>query len=81
MFAWTDDIHCNIVNIVTNLGKDTNHVELEDMFWFLYFDGSKTQEGLKVGHMLIDSENNKQLLSCRLEFECMKSTTEYEALV
>ena len=44
-FSWNDDIDCNIVNLVTNIGSDTNHVELEDRFWFLYFDGSKMQEG------------------------------------
>ena len=41
-FSRTDDIDCNIVNLVTNVGNDTNEVELEDRFWFLYFDGSKT---------------------------------------
>ena len=41
-FSRVGDIDCNIVNLVTNIGDDTNQVELEDRFWFLYFDGSKT---------------------------------------
>ena len=44
-FSLADGIDCNIVNLVTNIGDDTNQVELEDRFWFLYFDGSKIQEG------------------------------------
>ena len=31
-FSRTDDIDCNIVNLVTNLGNDTNQVVLEDRF-------------------------------------------------
>ena len=44
-FSWTDDIDCNIVDLVTNVGDATNSVNLEYRFWVLYFDGSKTQEG------------------------------------
>ena len=44
-FSQADDIDCNIVNLVTNVGNDTNQVVLEDRFWILYFDGSKTYEG------------------------------------
>ena len=44
-FSWADDIDCNIVNLVTNVGNDTNQVVLDDRFWILNFDGSKTQEG------------------------------------
>ena len=44
-FSRADNIDCNIVNLVTNIGDDTNQLELDDRFWFLYFDGSKTQEG------------------------------------
>ena len=48
-FSWTDNIDCNIVNLVSNLDSNTSSIELEDKFWLLYFDGSKTQEGLGVG--------------------------------
>ena len=47
----------------------------------MYFDGSKTQEGLGAGCVLIDQEKNKHFLSCRLEFECTNNTVEYEALI
>ena len=66
---------------MTNIGYDTNPVELEDRFWFLYFDGSKIQEGSGGGCILIDPYNNKRLLSCRLDFECTNNNAEYEALV
>ena len=50
-------------------------------FWTLFFDGSKTLEGLGAGCVLIDPKNNKHFLSCRLEFECTNNMAEYEALV
>ena len=53
-FSWDDDIDCNIVNLVTNVGNDTNQVVLEDRFWILYFDGSKTQEGSGAYCVLVD---------------------------
>ena len=33
-FSWADDIDCNIVSLVTNIGDYTNQVELEYRFWF-----------------------------------------------
>ena len=65
-FSWSDEIDCNIVNLVTNVGNDTNQVVLEDRFWILYFDGSKTKEGMRAGCVLIDPKNNKHFLSCRI---------------
>ena len=53
-FSWTDNIDRNIVNLVFNLESNTSPVELEDKFWLLYFDGSKNQEGSRVGCVLID---------------------------
>ena len=53
-FSRTDDIDCNIVNLVSNIESNTNQVDLEDRFWFLYFDGSKTQEASRAGCVLID---------------------------
>ena len=44
-FSRTHNIDCNIVNLVSDLESNTSYVELEDKFWLLYFDGSKTQEG------------------------------------
>ena len=80
-FSWTDNIDCNIVNLVYNVESNTNQVGLENRFWFVYFDGSKKQEGSGAGCVLIDPDKNKHFLSCRLEFECTNNTTEYEALV
>ena len=66
---------------MTKIGDDTNQVDLEDVFWFMHFDGSKTQEGLGEGCTLIDPDKNKQFLSCRLEFKCVNNTHEYEVIV
>ena len=49
-------------------------------FWTLFFDGSKNLEGSGAGYVLIDPKK-KHFLSCRLEFECINNTAEYEALV
>ena len=43
-FSRASEIYCNIVNLDTNVEDITNQVDLEDRFWILYFDGSKTQE-------------------------------------
>jgi ribonuclease HI len=49
--------------------------------WTLYFDGSNLQEGSGAGCILIDPKCKQNFLSCRLEFECINNTVEYEALV
>lgn len=51
------------------------------MFWKLYFDGSKSNEGAGAGCILISPEGNKTILTCKLEFNCTNNTEEYEALV
>ena len=51
------------------------------LFWKLYFYGSKSNEGAAEGCVLISPDGNKTMLTCRLEFDCTKNTTEYEALV
>ena len=76
-----DKIDYNIVNLVSDVESSTSTIELADRFWVLYFDGSKTQEGSGHGCILIDRENNKHFLSCRLEFECTNNIGEYEALI
>ena len=78
-FSRTNEIDCNIVDLVSDVVCNSNSVEV-DSFWTLYFDGSKTLEGSRVGYVLIDPRKNKHFLSCRLEFECTKNTTEYEAV-
>ena len=47
----------------------------------LYFDGSKTKEGVEIGCVLIDQKKNKTLITCRLEFECTNNVAEYESLI
>jgi len=49
------------------------------LFWKLYFDGSKSNEG--AGCVLISTDGNKIMLTCRLEFDCTNNTAKYEALV
>jgi hypothetical protein len=49
--------------------------------WTLYFDGSKSQEGLWEGCILTNPKGKRNFMSGRLEFECTNNTTEYEALV
>ena len=51
------------------------------MFWKLFFDGSKSNEGAGAGCMLVSLEGDKTMLTCRLKFECTNNTTKYEALV
>ena len=57
-------------------------VELTDPnIWTLQFDGSRNKEGAGVGYLLIDPHNNKMMLACHLEFDCMNNVVEYEALI
>lgn len=50
-------------------------------FWTLYFDGSKTKEGVGVGCVLTDPKKNKTSIACSIEFECTNNVAEYEALI
>ena len=53
----------------------------EAQIWSLYFDGSKSKEGVDAGCVLIDPVGNKTFIVCRLEFECTNDTIKYEALL
>ena len=53
-FSQTYDIDCNIVNLFYVSENRTNALEVENQFWLLYFDGSKTQEGSGVSCVLVD---------------------------
>jgi ribonuclease HI len=53
----------------------------KNQIWSLYFDGSKSKEGVGAGCIIIDLAGNKTLLACRLEFECTNNIVEYEALL
>ena len=47
----------------------------------LNFIGYNNQDGSKAGCSLIDPRNNRYILSCQLEFECMNNKTKYELLM
>jgi ribonuclease HI len=51
--------------------------------WNLFFDGSKSLEGVDVGVgcMLKDIHGKKIMIACKLEFQCINNTVEYEALL
>ena len=51
------------------------------LFWTLYFDGSKFEDGVGVSCILINPEGEKNMLACRLEFNCTNNIAEYKALV
>ena len=52
-FSQFDEFDCNIVDLVSDVVSDSNSVGVE-IFWILYFDGSKTLEGSGAGCVLID---------------------------
>ena len=75
-----DNIDCNIVDLVSEVVSNSNSVGVE-IFWIIYFDGSKTFKGSGVSCVVIDLGKKKYFLSCRLEFKCTNNTVEYKALV
>ena len=72
IFSQTDSSKC--INFLDS------HVN-KSLFWKLFFDGSKSNEGAGAGCILISLEGDKIMLTCRLEFDCTNNTAEYEALV
>jgi ribonuclease HI len=58
-----------------------SHTADENHIWSLYFDRSKSKEGVGAGCVLIDPTGNKTLIAFQLEFECTNNTAEYEALL
>ena len=79
-FSQANEIDCKIVDLAVDVDVVSRTVVVSD-FWTLFFDGSKTLEGLGADYVLIDPKKNKHFLSCRLEFECTNNIAEYEALV
>jgi ribonuclease HI len=47
----------------------------------MFFDSSKTKDGVIIGCVLIDPKSRKKIISSRLEFECTNNTAKYESLV
>lgn len=71
-FSQTDSYKCiNFIDSPVN----------KYLFWKLFYDGSKSNEGAGAGCVLVSPEGDKTMLTCRLEFECTNNTVEYEALV
>ena len=64
-FSRADEIDCNIIDLVSDVVRNSDSIGVE-IFWILYFDGSKTLEGSGAGCVLIDPEKNKHFLSCSL---------------
>ena len=61
--------------------SETLHLDINNRFWSLYFDGSKSKEGAGAGCLLIDHYGKRYFIACRLEFECTNNVAEYEALI
>ena len=69
-------------NKLSDADYENERTELTETIdgWSLHFDGSKCKEGAGAGCILTDPKGNKNLIACRLEFECTNNTAEYEAL-
>ena len=90
-YAFTNSInksgilHCVFQEVSPSLVNNVNTVNdvnsLVDKPWHLSFDGSRSNEGVGVGCMLLEPAGNKFMLSCRLEFICTNNIAEYEALI
>lgn len=66
IFSQTDDSKC--FNFLYNPINTS-------LFWKLYFDGSKSNEGAGVGCVLISPDGKNIMLTCKLEFDCTNNTT------
>ena len=67
---FTGSIVQNVYNVNTNFRIDLNS-------WTLFFDGSKSKDGVGVGYVLIDPKGTEMMISCILEFECTNKIGEY----
>lgn len=54
---------------------------LNNQFWILYFDRSKSDDSAYASCILQSPNGEKIMLTCRLEFQCMNNVVEYEALI
>jgi hypothetical protein len=70
--------HCTLVDISsTNYSVEPTNPNL----WSLYFDISRSKDGVVAGCLLIDPHGNCTRLSCHLESKCSDNMAEYETLV
>jgi hypothetical protein len=70
-------VTCTQLAALPNVPNTTDEAHI----WSLYFDGSKSKEGVGAGCVLIDPTGIKTFIACRLEYECTNNTVKYEALL
>ena len=59
--------------------KENYYVELKP--WKLYFDGSRHQNGVGIGVLIISPDGEPTKIMFELNYECSNNETEYEALI
>lgn len=74
-FSQTNSYRC--VNIVELLVDNL----VDNFFRSLYFEGSRSNDGVGVGCILVNINGKKTMLSYRLEFKCTNNVAEYEAFI
>ena len=67
--------------IVHNVYNVNTNFRIDPFIWTLFFNGSRSKDGVGAGCVLIDPKGTKTMISCRLEFECTNNVVEYEARV
>jgi hypothetical protein len=55
--------------------------EIKEGSWGLNFDGAHSSTGSGAGIVLRSSDNETNLFSYKLEFDCTNNIVEYEALI
>lgn len=74
--------YAQIANPIPNSLESCNpNIERNNNFWSLYFDGSKSKEGVGVSCIIEDPKENKTLLVCRIEFEYTNNIAKYKVLI
>lgn len=73
--------HTDTLKFVSVVDELVNKPVNKPLFWSLYFDGSKSNDGAREGCILVIPEGEKMMLSCRLKFECTSNIAEYKPLI
>ena len=69
------------ITIVHNVYNVNTNFRIDPVVWTLFFDGSRSKDGVGAGYVLSDPKGIKTMIACRLEFECTNNIAKYEALV
>ena len=58
-------LHTTQVGVIncTNLVSNNGNLDVNTNLWFLYFDGSKSSDGVGVGCILKDPKGNKNMVA------------------